>query len=187
MNWAERKIFITRYADQVLQGSQDSGLFPSVVMAQLILETGWGRSIRGNNLFGIKAQGSRTPFWDGSVVEFMTTEYVDGKPVKRAEKFRKYANEVDSISDHNYFIVNNSRYRKAGVLSAPGYKEQARLLRIAGYATDPGYDVKLVSIIESNSLSALDLADKKKIYNPVMIGLMAAFMVTFVSFYLKIR
>jgi flagellum-specific peptidoglycan hydrolase FlgJ len=53
-------------------------LFSSVVIAQAILETGWGKSnmmMKANAVFGIKA----TSNWNGKVYNAKTYEVYDGK------------------------------------------------------------------------------------------------------------
>jgi flagellar protein FlgJ len=46
-----------------------------------------------HNLFGIKATGG----WKGKTVDAVTTEYVNGVPQKRVEKFRAYDSYADSF------------------------------------------------------------------------------------------
>ena len=127
-----------------------NNLLPSVMIAQAAQETGWGRSTIGeaNNLFGIKAR-SGDPY-----VTKRTHEYVNGKKVWIDANFRKYESYADSIYDYAVRLMQNSRYDR--VRSASDYKDAARALQEAGYATDPNYSKALISIIESNKLYELD-------------------------------
>ena len=129
-------------------------------MAQMALETGWGASIPANNAFGIKAKGALSPYWDGSVYNAKTKEVYNGQTVTITDGFRAYASVQDSISDHNYFLKQNKRYTNSGVFSAATPEDQARALKAAGYATDPAYADKLISIINKYGLKSLD--EKKK-------------------------
>ena len=108
------------------------------------LESGWGKSeIRGsNNLFGIKATGG----WTGPTVNATTTEYIDGKAVKKIEKFRAYASYAEGFRDWAQLVAKNPRYAAA---LTPGNDAAAfaRGLAKGGYATDPDYAVKLTRTI----------------------------------------
>ena len=152
--------FLAKYGSAFVIACQDSGIFPSVKLAQAALETGWGKSVVGNNMFGIKASGSQSPYWHGEAVSAGTSEFENGSYVGTVSKFRKYATVADSIRDHTWFLEHNSRYAKAGVFTAQTPEEQSRALQSAGYATDPSYASKLISIINSNNLKRFD--QKKK-------------------------
>lgn len=156
---AQQKANIIRYENPVIEGTQGTTLLPSVAMAQLILETGYMQYIVGNNLYGIKAAGPKTKYWDGAYVKAGTTEYIDGKPGNYSLYFRKYKSEADSIKDRTEFLKTNGRYAK--VFQATTYQEQCRALQAAGYATAPAYANILISIIEMWNLSAMD--QKKKL------------------------
>jgi len=131
-------------------------------MAQMILESAWGERIIGNNAFGIKAAGQKSPYWGGDSIDANTFEYynADQNPVNIRTAFRAYETVTDSIKDHTYFLKQNPRYALAGVFDAKDYREQAYALARAGYATDPNYAQKLIQIIEQYKLNELD--QKKK-------------------------
>lgn len=129
-----------------------TGIPAKFMLSQAALETGWGkREIRNqdgtvsNNLFGIKAG----PGWKGKVATAVTTEYVNGVPRTRVEKFRAYDSPADSFKDYARLITNNPRYEKvlANAKDAAGF---AHGLQKAGYATDPLYAAKLSRIIKNN-------------------------------------
>lgn len=152
--------FLSKYGDIFVIACQGTGLFPSVKLAQAALETGWGKSVVGNNLFGIKASGEKSPYWNGDTVTATTSEYRNGAYVPSVAQFRRYASLGDSIKDHTYFLQQNRRYKNAGVFSASNPEEQAQALQRAGYATDSLYASKLINIINSHNLKQYD---KKKI------------------------
>jgi flagellar protein FlgJ len=125
------------------------------MLGQAALETGWGkREIRGadgsnsHNLFGIKAGAN----WTGKTVEVATTEYVNGVPQKRMEKFRAYDSYADSFRDYASLLKNNPRYQNV-IANSQDASSFAQGLQRAGYATDPNYAAKLSRIIKQ-SLSA---------------------------------
>lgn len=152
--------FIATYENDILTATIGTNIFPSVKMAQMALETGWGKSKIGNNMFGIKAVGRHSPYWTGATITAQTQEYISGSPGTYREPFRQYETIADSIKDHNHFLINNPRYRNAGVFAAATPEAQAQALQAAGYATDPRYAEKLISIINANNLKRID--QKKK-------------------------
>jgi len=133
---------------------QTTGVPAKFMLGQAALETGWGKRMiknadgsSSNNLFGIKAG----PNWKGKVATAVTTEYVNGKPQTRVEKFRAYDTPADSFRDYARLITNNPRYEK--VIANGGDAESfAKGLQRAGYATDPNYAAKLTRLIK-NSLA----------------------------------
>lgn len=129
-------------------------------IAQGALESGWGRSAIGNNLFGIKAGKS----WTGKKQLVTTTEYHDNpnvvypvviSVVKNGDKykftvkdwFRDYDSIKDCLIDHAQFLLTNKRYAAAFETTDP-YKF-ADAVAAAGYATAPDYAQQLHGIIDS--------------------------------------
>jgi flagellar protein FlgJ len=141
--------FVQRLLPHAQAASASSGIPAQFMMGQAALETGWGRAeIRGadgqnsHNLFGIKAGGS----WTGRTVDIVTTEYVNGKPQKQVDTFRAYDSYADSFRDYAKLLGGNARYQHvlAAGHDAAGF---AQGLQQAGYATDPKYAQKLMSVI----------------------------------------
>ncbi|HQT31281.1 MAG TPA: flagellar assembly peptidoglycan hydrolase FlgJ [Thiobacillus sp.] len=141
--------FVQRLLPHAQAASTSSGIPAHFMMGQAALETGWGRAeIRGadgqnsHNLFGIKAGGS----WTGRTVDIVTTEYVNGKPQKQVDTFRAYDSYADSFRDYAKLLSGNARYQNvlAAGHNAAGF---AQGLQQAGYATDPKYAQKLMSVI----------------------------------------
>lgn len=160
----QRIDFIKQHSSDVVTASEGTKFFPSLTMAQMILESsgkdengvfGAGKGItarKANNFFGIKANSK----WTGAKMAFSTPK--DNKPVNY---FRVYATPKDSIIDHTKFLLENSRYRNAGVFDAKNYKDQAVALQKAGYAEGSdgkggGYADSLIKLIEDYKLYELD-------------------------------
>lgn len=152
--------FFKKWEEAILLATNRTPLFPSVKAAQAALETGFGRSTIGpaKNLFGIKATGATNQYWDGSVYNAETKEVYNGNTVTITDGFRAYKTYSDSIRDHSHLLMTLPRY--APVRKATTPEEQARALSSAGYATDPNYSDKLISIINTYDLKKLD---KKKV------------------------
>jgi flagellar protein FlgJ len=147
---AHVRAFQEKLADAAEQAEQATGVPAKFMLGQAALETGWGRRVirnadgsSSNNLFGIKAG----PGWKGKVATAVTTEYVNGKPHARVEKFRAYDSHADAFKDYARMLSNNPRYEK--VLAHGGDAATfAHGLQRAGYATDPQYAAKLSRIIK---------------------------------------
>ena len=140
--------FVAKMAEPARQAAEKSGIPAKLMLSQAALESGWGkREIRGEdgsnsyNLFGIKATSS----WKGKVVNIMTTEYVNGEPQKIMQPFRAYNSYAESFADYARLISQTERYSE--VMTAPDAKAAAVRIQEAGYATDPAYADKLISIM----------------------------------------
>ncbi|WP_303785394.1 flagellar assembly peptidoglycan hydrolase FlgJ [Azovibrio restrictus] len=147
------KAFVDQLWPHAVEASRITGIPPQFLVAHAALESGWGkRDIRNpdgspsHNLFGIKAGRS----WQGKTTEIVTTEYVDGQPVKTKESFRSYGSYAEAFQDYAQLLRGNPRY--GAVIGSQDGTEFARRLQQAGYATDPRYAEKLAGIINGSTL-----------------------------------
>nr|WP_236851756.1 glucosaminidase domain-containing protein [Candidatus Sodalis pierantonius] len=141
---AQTQLYTSLYDQQLAQDLTARG----VGLAQAALESGWGaRKIRtahgapSHNLFGIKADAG----WRGESTQITTTEWVDGVMQKVKAKFRVYASYGEALRDYTRLLTENTRYRRVMQASTP--EQAARSLQSSGYATDPHYADKLITII----------------------------------------
>ena len=150
--------FINSIKEGAIEGYTRYGIFPSVTIAQAILESGWGKSdltVKANNLFGIKADKG----WKGEKVSMKTSEY-NNQII--TDNFRVYKSINDSITDHREFLYNNPRYSKAGVFQATHYIEQAQAIEKGGYSTvenhkgEKVYSDLLITLIRDYNLQLVD-------------------------------
>lgn len=159
---ADKQKFIQAMVEAIGQQPDFHGLFPSVMIAQGALESGWGESGLArnyNNYFGVKASSTKfSDAWDpkkDQSVNVKTSEYLDGGwNNDYRDNFRVYRSMADSLRDRNAMLSRAPRY--AAALKAATPDEQARLMWEAGYATDPDYVGKIVSIINANGLRQYD-------------------------------
>lgn len=147
----EQKAFINKIGPMASADMAASGILASLTIAQAILESGWGKSgltTAANNLFGIKGtyngQGytCKTQEWDGS--KYVTVDAT----------FRKYPSWAESLADHSALFNRLDRYKNLRGLT--DYKLACRYVREDGYATDPNYTAKLVSLVETYDLTIWD-------------------------------
>lgn len=139
--------YIKQYAPMAIEQMQQHKIPASITLAQGLLESGAGRSTlarRSNNHFGIKCGSG----WKGRSVR-----YDDDAP---KECFRAYRNPKESYEDHSLFLKRGARYAFLFNLKITDYKGWARGLKKAGYATDPSYANRLISIIEDYELYKYD-------------------------------
>ena len=147
----EQRLFIGQVGGVARRLWPEVGLAPSLVTAMAINETGWGQSSlsrRAHNYFGIKA-----PPGEG-VVE-PTQEVIGGRWVTVWSRFRSYRSLDDSVRDLGEFLHSNPRYNGVWPRAA-NPRLAARALLGAGYATDPDWADKVIRLIDSYNLDALD-------------------------------
>ncbi|WP_291529164.1 glucosaminidase domain-containing protein [Bacteroides sp. UBA939] len=139
--------YIEKYAPLAVQQMQEHKIPASITLAQGLLESGAGQSelaLKSNNHFGIKCGSS----WRGR-----TVRHDDDAP---KECFRAYSKPKDSYEDHSAFLKQGARYAFLFELKITDYKGWARGLKKAGYATDPSYANRLITIIEDYELYKYD-------------------------------
>ena len=150
--------FINLIKDIVISENNKRGkpLYPSVVIAQAILETGWGDSeimMKAKAIFGIKATSS----WQGKVYNAKTKECYDGVSFTTINDcFRAYDSLEDSIKDYFNLICNSSRYRNALKTDSP--ESCITAIKNSGYATDTHYIDSIMRIIDENNLQQYDVS-----------------------------
>lgn len=150
--------FINQLKTPVVKISKANHLYPSVMMAQAIVESDFGRSelsLDANNYFGVKGA------YNGQSMTMSTGEYTSkGKHYMTAAAFKKYPSVEASIKDNAYLL-------RHGTLSDPNYYEgtwttnaisssDAAMALSLTYATDMNYGNKLNAIITKYDLNKLD-------------------------------
>ena len=149
--------YVNFYSTIAMDEMMQFGIPASITLAQGILESGAGKgrlAVEANNHFGIKCHD-----WNGKKI------YHDDD--EDQECFRKYDNPEYSYRDHSLFLKNRGRYSFLFEFKKDDYKQWARGLKKAGYATDPKYPQKLIDLIERYELYKYDnivLKKKNKFY-----------------------
>ena len=144
--------YVATYAEVAQQEMKSYDIPASITLAQGILESGMGDSrlaTQANNHFGIKCHKE----WRGKRI------YHDDD--EKGECFRVYKDPRKSYRDHSLFLTSRSRYDFLFDIKKNDYKAWAKGLKKAGYATDPKYPDKLISLIERYHLDRYDLKKRK--------------------------
>ena len=135
----------------IAEDYSDTGLYPSVMLAQAALESNFGESQLSfdyNNYFGIKSHGHHRS------VRLSTTEYYDGDATTIRDYFCVYSSPADCFEDYADLITSNKNYSDAVGAKSPALA--ARALQDGGYATDPNYASKVISVINEYNLTRFD-------------------------------
>jgi flagellar protein FlgJ len=150
--------FVRRLHPLAVQAAKELGVEPKVILAQAALESGWGRSVIHNsngsnsfNLFNIKADKA----WQGKQAQVATLEFDQGIAKKVNAGFRSYDSFEDSFRDYVDFIKSNPRYSDA-LKKAGNAQQYVHELQRAGYATDPKYADKVMSIYQGNAMAEFE-------------------------------
>ncbi len=151
--------FIAELARCAQPIAQDNDLYASVMMAQAIVESGWGASTLSKapnyNLFGIKGS------YNGQSVYMDTWEYLNGKWLVKKEPFRKYPSYMESFQDNAHVLKTTSfqagiyYYAGAWKSNTSSYRDATAWLT-GRYATDPSYNAKLNNVITAYNLTQYD-------------------------------
>ena len=144
----QRSEFIDQLMPAATAAARELGVDPRSIVAQAALETGWGTHLpadtqgTSNNYFGIKAGGA----WNGSSVASGTTEFTGGVAGNEQARFRAYGSVAENVADY-VRVLREPRY-SAALGTGSDVRSFADALQRGGYATDPEYANKLVSIAE---------------------------------------
>lgn len=140
--------YVDKYAKIAQQEMEKYGIPASITLAQGLIESNCGDSrlaTKNNNHFGMKCfskkckKGHCSNFTDDSHKDF----------------FRIYGSAWESYRAHSNLLMGK-RYKPLTKYGTSDYVEWAKGLKKAGYATDPHYANKLISIIERLELYKYD-------------------------------
>ncbi len=161
----ERETYIELYKHIAIEEMNRSGIPASIKLAQGILESASGTStlaVKANNHFGVKC-GSR---WSGATYYHFDDDYDrNGNLIKSC--FRKYQSPEQSYRAHTEFLMSGARYEFLFSYPKTDYKNWARGLKKAGYATNPKYADLLIKIIQDTDLARFDkMTEEVIVYEP---------------------
>lgn len=170
----DQKQFIDLVAPMAQETHRKYRVPASVTIAQAALESGWGGSVlavQAKALFGIK-YGTKwnenlSPYVKGSY-SVVSKEFIDGQWVNIESPFCAYSSWNDSILDHGPFLLRPV-YANAFLPTVVTADDFARAIHTAGYATDPAYSDKLISLMKTHNLYQYDIRKVDVMSNNVIL------------------
>ena len=149
-----RQEFIAAIADGVKKYAPQYGIkVCSPIIAQAILESGWGESKLAkqyHNYFGLKC-GTR---WQGKSVNLNTMEeYTPGTLTKISDNFRAFDSMDEGIKGYFEFI-QLARYQNLKGITDP--RKYLETIKADGYATSSTYVENNMRIVNQYNLTQFD-------------------------------
>jgi hypothetical protein len=146
--------FIQAVAGYVQKYASSYGIMVhSPIIAQAILESGWGKSTlasKYHNYFGLKCGSS----WTGKSVNMTTQEeYTEGTLTTIKDNFRVYDSMEEGIKGYFEFI-QYSRYANLKGITDP--KEYLETIKADGYATSSTYVTNTYALVTQYNLTQYD-------------------------------
>jgi len=142
--------FVNDITPAVMELSRKTNILPSIIMGQIMQETGIGR-YRPNtyNIWGAKPGRS----WEGNVTYNWTSEERGGKMVKEYAAFRDFKTWRDSFESQTK-IYNQHNYDH--IRGETDWQKAAVALGRSGYATESNYGRQVANHIRQHRLYELD-------------------------------
>ena len=149
-------------------------LLASVMLAQACLETGFGKTdlAQRHNIFGMKADlingtWKQWSTWNGKVYEKYSPEEYGGVVRQVKSAFRVYDSYRQCMEDYAAFLLHVRNDKGLKYACIDGWTDPAKVIhriRIGtgtdahpeGYATDSGYEVKVLNLIKKYNLTQYD-------------------------------
>ena len=150
----DKKAFIDQIAGYVCRYAPDYDiLVPSVVIAQAILESGWGESrlaAEYHNYFGLKCG----TLWKGRSVNMQTQEeYSPRTLTTTSDNFRVYDSMEEGVNGYFEFL-QLPRYQNLRGITDP--RKYLETIKADGYATSSAYVSSCMNLVEQYGLTKYD-------------------------------
>ena len=136
--------YINRFRHVAQAEQKKFGIPASITLAQGILESGVGKSrlaVNHNNHFGIKC------WCKGKKMDCI--RMADDRP---DDRFKRYSSAWESFRHHSIFVTK----MRISVTKGANYKQWAKALKKAGYATKKTYAEDLIRIVQRYNLHQYD-------------------------------
>lgn len=146
--------YIDTYKELAIRKMYEYKIPASITLAQGIFESACGTSrlaTVAKNHFGIKCHKE----WTGDTIQ------VDDDAI--GECFRVYESVEESYNDHSLFLTSRSRYNDLFTLDIMDYRAWAKGLKAAGYATNPKYPERLISLIQRFNIAQWDTVYQQRL------------------------
>ncbi|MEC6747669.1 GW dipeptide domain-containing protein [Marinilactibacillus sp. XAAS-LB27] len=160
-NFSSKNEFVQYMSSRAKSVAHEQGkeqLYASVMIAQASLESDYGTSTlaqNGNNLFGMKGS------YNGYSIVKRTWEHINGVNTYVDADFKFYPNFSSSLNDNASRLRNGvswdkNYYNGTWVRRTSSFRDATKWLT-GRYATDPNYNNKLNTIINTYNLLQYDL------------------------------
>lgn len=141
-----RSNFVNLIKQDTIDIGKKIGVPYKFMIAQLILETGWGQSslfTKYNNIGGIKAVAGQ------KFISLPTNEYINGKNIRLNQNFAVYDTKKEGIEAYEKVLQNKYFAKYLNKTTDP--LDYAKLLQGGKpkYATDPKYVSKIESLLKT--------------------------------------
>jgi hypothetical protein len=152
--------FLAKAAGPAQAGQQAYQVPASVALGQAILESAWGESSltkEGHAFFGVKCTPGRDngPLTSRCLRKVTRECRPDGTCFNVTAYFRGYRTDADSFKDHGLLLRSKSRYTPAFRYTT-NPDQFIREVAKAGYATDPAYASKIITLMRKYNLYRYD-------------------------------
>jgi len=124
----------------------------SPIIAQMINESGWGKSTLASQYYNYGGLKCGTN-WTGGRVSMPTQEWAGGGYVTIMDDFRAYDSMEEGVKGYLEFL-QQARYQNLKGISDP--RQFLETIKADGYATDPSYVDKTYALITQNDLTQYD-------------------------------
>lgn len=149
--------FLNELGRDAVSIAREYDLYPSVMLAQAVLESRSGLSgltVNHHNLFGIKGK------YEGKSAHLTTWEDVGGKKKTIKAGFKSYPSYKESMEDYAHLLKNGLKYNPSFYngtwrSQTSSYKDVTQFLQ-GRYATDTQYANKLNQMIARYDLTRFD-------------------------------
>lgn len=153
------KEFVAKLLPLAEKAAEKLGIDHLLLVAQSALETGWGKHVlasdsgeSSHNVFNVKGRRGGS----FATTTQPTIEFKDGVVTTEKSAFNVYKDLAESFDDYVQLITGSERYQNALNPSddSAGYIAE---LQKSGYATDPQYSQKVMSVYERVKEFAFEL------------------------------
>ena len=139
---------------------------PSVVIAQGILESGWGNpanpKVQHHNYFGLKYRANRVDCNNGYFKDGGSEQLANGAYIPISTDWYSFANMDMGVKGYFQFIQNGP-YAAARQVAQNDFKGYLTALKACGYATSLSYIDNITRVINQYSLTKYDDLSKVKV------------------------
>lgn len=151
----DKEAFIAYFAPLAKKIGHQFDLYPSIIIAQAILESNWGTSSlyrQFHNPMGVKGRGITLPTLEEEAQRL--------RPVNSS--FRAYENIEAALADYGH-IMADPLYKRVHCRQTTSYQQATANLK-GKYATDTNYDQKLNLLIAHYHLDRFDHETKPVVH-----------------------